>query len=41
MGLRGLEILVIEDAPDVLDVLTMLLGPRAPMSQEPVADTKH
>jgi two-component system CheB/CheR fusion protein len=25
MGLKGLQILVIEDAPDVLDVLTMLL----------------
>jgi two-component system CheB/CheR fusion protein len=25
MGLRGLRLLVIEDAPDVLDVLTMLL----------------
>jgi two-component system CheB/CheR fusion protein len=25
MGLRGLQILVIEDAPDVLGVLTMLL----------------
>jgi two-component system CheB/CheR fusion protein len=26
MGLKGLQILVIEDAPDVLDVFTMLLG---------------
>jgi CheY-like chemotaxis protein len=25
MGLKGLQILVIEDAPDVLDVLTLLL----------------
>jgi CheY-like chemotaxis protein len=25
MGLKGLQVLVIEDAPDVLDVLTMLL----------------
>jgi len=41
MGLRGLQILVIEDAPDLLGVLTMLLRIGAPTSPQPVADKKR
>ena len=41
MGLRGLQILVIEDAPDVLGVLTMLLRIEGADVAQPVADKKR
>jgi hypothetical protein len=40
VGLSGLQILVIEDAPDVLDVVTMLLRAEGADVAGGVADTR-